>query len=191
MISRFPRRSSIRLKDYDYAKPGAYFVTICVRKQECLLGSVINGEMKLNFYGNIVSKVWQCLFREYPYVHLDEWQIMPNHLHGIFVLRDYKKESQSDSIDGIKVKPVGRLLGAFKTVSTKKINAIRLMTGGPFWQRNFYEHVIRNEESLNRIRDYIMTNPQRWELDKENPMAVGKDDFDLWLSTFNSKAEIN
>jgi len=184
MTLRLSRRESLRLKDYDYSKSGAYFVTICVRKHECLLGSVVDGEMRLNDYGNIAAEGWQWLAGTYPQLDLDEWRIMPNHLHGIIIL---KTESQSPPRHVIKSKPLGRLMGAFKTVSTKKINLLRQMEGLPFWQRSFYEHVIRNEGSLNRISEYIRTNPQRWELDRENPWSVGKDDFDLWLNGVHAK----
>ena len=187
MTSRFLRRNSLSVDDYDYSKEGAYFVTICVRKRESLLGSVLNGKIRLNVLGETVAKVWQWLSCQYPQVDLDEWQIMPNHLHGIVWLRD---ESHL-GLNGIKPKPLGRLLGAFKTVSTKNVNEIRQMTGLPFWQRNFYEHIIRDEDSLNRIREYILTNPQRWELDRENPKAIGKDDFDSWLFGFNYQPPIS
>ena len=82
------------------------------------------------------------------------------------------------------MKPLGRLIGAFKTISTKQINFIRKTSGASFWQRNFYEHVIRDDHALNRIREYITTNPLRWDLDRENPQAQGRDEFDNWLATF-------
>jgi putative transposase len=179
------RRCSLRLKGYDYGGYGAYFVTICVTKRKCSLGSVVNGIFQLSKYGKIAADSWKWLQDHYSFVKLDEWVIMPNHLHGIVVLGDSWSESPSDLMGRIRSKPLGRLIGAFKTVSTKKINVIRQMEGVPFWQRNFYDHVIRDEDSLNRIREYIVTNPQRWELDRENPRAIGEDDFDLWLSAFN------
>ena len=83
-----------------------------------------------------------------------------------------------------KIKPLGRLIGAFKTISTKQINFVRKTSGVPFWQRNFYEHAIRDDHELNRIREYITTNPLRWDLDRENHQAQGRDEFDNWLATF-------
>jgi len=178
-------RRSLRLPEYDYSQIGTYFVTICVHRRERLLGSIRNVEMQLNEYGQIVAECWQWLPGAYPYVCLDEWVIMPNHLHGIIVING-RGGSRTAPIKEFKAKPLGRLIGAFKTVSTKKINAFRQIKGAAFWQRNFFEHVVRNEESLNRIREYIITNPQRWDLDRENPRAVGKDKFDSWLAGFKS-----
>jgi len=113
---------------------------------------------------------------------------MPNHLHGIiFIDLQSRGGSRAAPATEIKIKPLGQIIGAFKTVSTKKINIYRQMPRIPFWQRGFYEHVIRDEESLNRIRDYIATNPTRWEIDRENLQTIGKDDFDAWLAMFHPK----
>ncbi len=105
---------------------------------------------------------------------------MPNHLHGIILISSDNIIANSES----KIKPLGRLIGVFKTISTKQINIIRKTIGVPFWQRNFYEHVIRDDYALNRIREYITTNPLRWDLDRENHQAQGIDEFDNWLATF-------
>ena len=109
-----PRRNSLRLKGYDYTQPGAYFVTICTKNRECLFGEIVGGILKLNEYGDIVAKSWQWLEQQYSYVELDVWVVMPNHLHGIIII--------TDTSNDIKPKPLGRLVGAFKTVSAKKIN---------------------------------------------------------------------
>ena len=105
-----------------------------------------------------------------------------NHLHNQNSRGRF--ESRPCTAKTITVKP---LVGAFKTVSTKQINIHRQKPRTPFWQRSFYEHVIRHEEALNRIRNYIATNPLRWQLDRENAQATGKDDFDDWLSKFHPK----
>ena len=89
------------------------------------------------------------------------------------------------------MKPLGRLIGAFKTISTKLINFTRKTSGVPFWQRNFYEHVIRDDDALHRIREYITTNPLRWDLDRENLQAQGRDEFDNWLATFKKPPDRN
>jgi len=180
----------LRLKDYDYSQPGAYFVTVCVNHRRFLLGSVIDGEMNLSKYGLIVAEFWQWLRSAYPYVCLDEWTIMPNHLHGVIVINHHcRGGSRAAPTRECHLKPLGQIIGAFKTVSTKKINLYRQTRGTPFWQRGFYEHVIREEKSLNRIREYILTNPLRWQLDRENPQAAGKDDFDDWLAKFHPKPQ--
>jgi len=113
---------------------------------------------------------------------------MPNHLHGIiFIDQPCRGGSRAAPTSEFKIKPLGQIIGAFKTISTKQINIHQQMPGIPFWQRGFYEHVIRHEKALNRIRDYITTNPLRWELDRENPQAIGNDDFDVWLAKFQPR----
>jgi len=147
--------------------------------------------MHLNPYGKIAETSWQWLSQAYDYVESDEWIIMPNHLHGIIFLSldhmiapDCRGGSRTAPAGEGKIKPLGRLIGAFKTISTKQINFIRKTSGVPFWQRNFYEHVIRDDHALNHIREYITTNPLRWDLDRENPQVQGRDEFDNWLTTF-------
>ena len=174
-------RHSIRLKGYDYSQAGAYFVTIVTRNRECLFGEVVDGEMRLDAVGQIVAESWQWLAAQYDYVTLDAWVVMPNHLHGIIVITDGAGGGRGD--DGGRVglrtaptapakrKTVGRLVGAFKTVSTKRINEQRGAPGAQVWQRNYYEHIIRDQASLNRIREYIQNNPAQWTLDRENPRS--------------------
>jgi REP element-mobilizing transposase RayT len=170
-----PHRRNMRLRHYDYTHPGAYFITICTQGKKCLLGDIIEGQMHLNSYGQIVSRNWLWLPRQYPYITLDKWIIMPNHLHGIIIFKCEETNQtthplvQQLSIQRQKRKPLGRIIGAFKTVSTKEINHVRQSSGCSFWQRNFFEHIIRNENSLNQIREYITTNPLKWQLDQENP----------------------
>ncbi len=161
-------RRSIRLPEYDYSQDGWYFITICTQSQKCLFGKFANGQIQLYEYGRIVDKCWRWLSQQYDYVHLDEYVVMPNHLHGIIIIR------RGDSRIALtrntqKCKPLSRLIGAFKTVSTKQINLIRKTPAGKLWQRNYYEHIIRNEEELNRIRQYIADNPANWQTDEENP----------------------
>ena len=152
-------RRSIRLKNYDYSQGGAYFVTICTFNKECLLGNILDGEMQLSEIGKVVADCWRWLGEQYDYVYLDEWIIMPNHLHGIIVITDESRGgSRTARPKGVKRKPLGRLIGAFKTVSTKCINDIRKTSHMPVWQRNYYEHIIRNEKELNGTREYIVNN---------------------------------
>ena len=174
------RRRSIRLRGYDYSQAGAYFVTMVVQGRACLFGEIVDGNMCLNNTGLLVSDAWQWLGTQYPYVASDEFVVMPNHLHGIIMITDDTRRGGSrtaptgaDSPDG-KRKPLGRLIGAFKTVSTKRVNSAHGLSGRPLWQRNYFEHVVRSEESLTRIRQYIHDNPARWEFDRENPTAVQK-----------------
>ena len=198
----YPRRS-LRLSQYDYTSAGAYFVTLCVHNRECTLGDVVNDQVILSVYGKIVVESWQWLAQQYPYVSLDVWVIMPNHLHGILIIEDDVRKggsraaptratggsrtaptgtpidpqvARAESTRSIasKRKPLGGLIGAFKTVSGKRINALRGTPGQPFWQRDYYEHVIRNERELHAIREYIVNNPLQWALDSENPNNLGR-----------------
>ena len=176
-------RRSIRLRGYDYARPGAYFVTLCAKNRECLFGKIVEGKMQLNEMGRIVASCWEWLAEQYGYVELDEWVVMPNHLHGIIVVnsgdaaagrgasrRAPTKPQHVMSIPN-KIKPLGQLIGAFKIVSTPRINEFRGTPGMGIWQRNYHEHIIRDIDELNRIRAYITANPEQWDFDRENPSS--------------------
>jgi putative transposase len=160
-------RRSIRLPAYDYAQPGTYFVTIVCKERALLLDDPQ--------FRTIAEEAWLWLADQYEFVQLDEYVVMPNHLHGIVVIRDARRGGSRTAPTAYiqKPKPLGRLVAAFKTVSTKHINTIRGTPGLPAWQRNYYEHVIRDEEDLNRVRQYVIDNPARWGDDPENPDHVG------------------
>jgi putative transposase len=164
---RYHRRS-IRLPAYDYAQAGAYFVTIVCKNRVLLLEEAR--------YRDLVEETWLWLAEQYEFVHLDEFVVMPNHLHGIIVICDTRSgasRSAATTTGAARRKPLGQLVGAFKTVSTKRINGIRSTPGLPVWQRNYYERVIRSDEELKRVRQYIIDNPAHWEEDRENPNNVG------------------
>ncbi len=166
------RRQSMRLKNYDYSQAGAYFATVCAKGRECLFGEIADSLMWLSPLGKIVQACWDDLPCHYQHVELDASVIMPNHIHGIIVLAD-------PSVVGAGLKPaptvmnkrhtLTEIMRAFKTFSSRRINDLRNTPGTPMWQRNYYEHVIRNEDDLAEIRRYIMGNPLKWELDSENP----------------------
>jgi REP element-mobilizing transposase RayT len=132
--------------------------------------------MDANGLGAAVDEAWQWLSSQYPYVVLDEWCLMPNHLHGILVLTGGRggsrtaptPESTSESATETTIKPVGRLIGAFKTVSTKRINQLRDTPGDVVWQRNYWEHIIRTDDELDRVRAYISNNSVNWTADSLN-----------------------
>ncbi|MDP9372578.1 MAG: transposase [Chloroflexota bacterium] len=184
---RVHHRRSIRLKGYDYSQPGAYFVTICVRWRERLLGEVVDGETRPNAYGAIVARCWDDLPRHYPTVELDAFVVMPNHIHGIIVLTD---PLPNDVGAGLKPAPppdggtparmregveeesrqaLSEIVRAFKTFSARRINEARGAVGTPVWQRGYWDHIIRNERSLRRFQTYIIDNPARWEMDQLHP----------------------
>lgn len=182
-------RRSVRLKEYDYRSAGAYFVTICTFQRECLFGDVVDGEMRLNDFGEIVREEWLRSEVVRNNVSLDGFVTMPNHFHGILLLNDGKPTAGDppgrpyelhDICRGEAVpRPVvagsiGAILGQFKSIVTKRINTLRDNPGYPVWQRNYYEHVIRNESDLATIRQYIVNNPLKWDLDENNPVNAGK-----------------
>ena len=152
---KFPQRRSIRMAGYDYGQTGWYFITVCTDARARLFGEIVDAAMQPNASGTVVNTCWLALAEKNSFIELDAYVLMPNHVHGILHL------TQS-------TKPLGRIVGAFKTMSTARINSLRNTPGEPVWQRNFYEHVIRNEKSLSRIREYIHNNPIRWDSDPEN-----------------------
>ena len=161
-------RRSIRLPEYDYSQDGTYFITIVCKDRALLLEDI--------GLRSIVEETWLWLEKQYIYVELDEYVIMPNHLHGLVVISGVRGRdgSRTAPTGTPSRKPLGRLIGAFKTVSTKRINSIRDTLGLPVWQRNYYERIVRDEEELNRVRQYIADNPSNWEHDPENPATQGR-----------------
>jgi len=175
-------RRSVRLRGYDYAQPGAYFVTICTHERECLLGEIVDGEMVLNEYGHIVRACWEVIADHFPHVTLDTFVIMPNHVHGIIMIDSpvgarHASPLPSDVTPprGPKGGSVGAIVGSFKSAVTRRINEMRGTPGMTIWQRNYYEHIIRDEDDLHDIRRYILENPLKWALDRENPAAQPAD----------------
>ncbi len=151
-------RHSIRLPGYDYSQAGAYYVTIVAQRRECLFGEVLNGEMKLSRYGQIVQAAWFDLPKHYRHLELDAFCIMPNHVHAIFILNN----------DGlVKRYPLSEIVRAFKSFSARRINELRKMPGIPVWQRNYYEHILRNNEDYLAKCGYIQDNPMNWKKDDE------------------------
>ena len=189
-------RRSIRLQGFDYTQPGAYFITTVTRERACLFGQVIDGEMRLNDAGEIARQCWLDIPNHFSNAQLDEFVIMPNHVHGVIVLvessdmtynvgarhavplpndaaslpRDLSKcEKFGSPISG----SIPTIVRSYKSAVTKQINECHGTPGAPVWQRGYYEHIIRSDESLNHIRKYIMNNPLQWALDRENPDAMG------------------
>lgn len=174
-------RRSIRLQGYDYSQSGAYFITLCTKDRSCYFD-------QFEQLRSIVELQWQNIPERFPDVEVDEYVIMPNHVHGIIVIgRDapcgYPEQDVTGFLQQGRKLPkgahtLGDIVGAFKslcanawlrTIKTDNLDAI-----GKFWQSNYYEHIIRNEEEMDRIRQYISDNPLKWEQDWENPM-VSKD----------------
>jgi REP element-mobilizing transposase RayT len=177
------QRRSIRLRGYDYSQPGAYFVTLCTSGRECLFGDVADGEVALNYVGRVVHEGWSYTEFIRPEVEVDEFVVMPNHLHGIITIRQPEGSvgahgrAPLPSGNAIFQRPprsLGSLIAGFKSAATKRINELRHTPGQPVWQRNYYEHIIRGETDLNRIRQYIRDNPARWTEDIYNPARISR-----------------
>jgi REP element-mobilizing transposase RayT len=166
-------RRSIRVPGYDYSQPGAYFVTMVTRGRECLLGKVREQEMRPNAAGNIVWEVWNCLPVRYPEIVLGTAAVMPNHFHGIIeipvgaVHEPPLPETQSRMARRRMTIPL--VAGFFKMQSSKQINILHRTPGERIWQRNYYEHIIHDEDDHSRIFDYIEANVENWSMDEENP----------------------
>ncbi len=150
-------RRSIRIKKYDYSQAGLYFITICTHNKLCLFGQIDNMEMCLNDAGLMINHHWPILTDRFNGIKLNEFIVMPNHFHGII-----------ETIGDITDPPtVGEIVGAFKSITTNVyIRGVKQNNWPRFdkkiWQRNYYEHVIRDEESYLKISEYIQTNPLKW-----------------------------
>ncbi len=181
-ISVRPVRKANRLKQYDYSQGCYYFVTLCIQDRVCLLGDIVNDQMILNNAGKLESN-WRKLPDYYGGIELDCWQVMPNHLHGVIILAEAglstnvgtgPRACPGQSQGVVPTMSLSDIVGRFKSLTTNRyINGVKHHQWVPFnkklWQRSFYDHVIRNNEDLNRIREYIQNNPLKWALDKDNP----------------------
>lgn len=181
-------RRSIRLKGYDYAQAGLYFITICCQDRTCLFGEITDGEMILNDAGQMVETQWLAWPNRFPTVALHEYVVMPNHFHAILeivgatlvvvqnteIVGQQKEQSQGiASIDMPVNKTIGDMMDAFKSITTVEyIRGVKNMGWQPFngkiWQRNYHEHIIRNEQSYQPISNYIINNSAKWADNKFN-----------------------
>ena len=173
-------RKNLRLKHFDYSQSGAYFITVCVQDRVCLFGNVTDGMMQLNEASQVVLQTWQGLLGRVPAIELDEFVVMPNHVHGILhivrapLMAPVAPEPTASEPSGAmnRASTLGEMVRTFKAASTR---AIRQQVLPSFaWQRNYYEHIIRNIDELTSIRTYIVNNPLQWSLDRENPAAKGR-----------------
>ncbi len=160
-------RRSIRLKEYDYTQKGAYFITIVTYQREPLFGEIVDGVMQLNEWGEIARREWFKTAELRPFVELyeDEFVVMPNHAHGILWMNDdvgAERRSAPTDMPHVTAGSLGAIVRAYKSAVTYAINAARQTRGMVVWQRNYYEHIIRNDADLNRIRNYIVNNPLKW-----------------------------
>lgn len=154
-------RRSIRMRGFNYSLVGTYFITICTSNKACILGNIHNEQMRLNELGQIAEAWWENIPYHFPTVQLDQFVIMPNHIHGIVAIGD-----RHTTVNGSLL---GRIVAYFKYQSSKQINLVCNTPGQRVWQRNYWEHIVRNEAALSRIQEYILDNPVKWNHDKLNP----------------------
>ena len=165
-----PHRKSIRLPKFDYTQEGAYFITIVSQNRICLFGQIAFGIMSLSPFGNIISQVWQSIPKHHPKTVVDPFIIMPNHIHGIISIVGARRAvplHQSEKFGKPVSGSIPTIVRSFKSESTRQINVVRNTPGVKVWQRNYYEHVIRDEKDYESIYEYILTNPQNWLKDNE------------------------
>ena len=194
-------RRSIRLRNYDYSHPGAYFVTICTYQKQSWFGEIKNGQIYLNQLGKIVADEWLKTCKIRPNFQLDEWVIMPNHFHGIVIINDYSGDNQSlgngqsasrfrrtqfdqltdhDAPPQQKPNSLSSCIAGFKSAVTKRINLLRQNTDTPIWQRNYYESILRDEKYLAVVREYIINNPKNWPNDRDY-LPIDRQSQELYL----------
>jgi putative transposase len=197
---------SIPLKEYDYSRAGAYFVTICAFGRKCIFGGISDYRFVHNKYGEVVDQFWRETELHFTSVKLDEYVVMPNHFHGILNILDAPNVAaqhaaqlqvpdptqdtpvvaaqlqdrnqiigKSPILKPIKAGSFSAIIRSFKSAVTKTIHEISCYQYLDIWQRNYYEHIIRNEDELQKIRDYIRGNPMKWAYDEENPNSDPND----------------
>jgi putative transposase len=163
------------LKGYDYTQAGLYFVTVVTHDRFSLFGQISNGIMGLNHLGQVVQEEWERISNVRPDVELGAYVVMPNHFHGILC---FQKDGAYTVGATRRVAPtetlrsgsLGAIIGQFKSIATKRINRLRGTPNAPVWQRNYYDHIIRNQHDLELTWQYIEANPGRWAEDEENPV---------------------
>jgi len=166
------QRRSIRLKDYDYRQNGAYCVTLLTHQRECLFGDVLEDEMQINAIGRVVQTCWEAIPQHNQDVELDAFVIMPNHIHGIVVRNEDKSQlavSSPGQLHAPNAGSLGSIIGTYKAAVSRQINRLNPLERVIVWHRNYHDHIIRDEHSLNSIRMYIELNPSRWTQDSLHP----------------------
>ena len=175
-------RRSIRLQGYDYSQEGAYYVTIVTYHRDPLFGEIVNEEMVLNEFGKIADECWRAIPEHFPFVELGAHVVMPNHVHGIIVIHNDQSPSNVGATHasplripnshprGTPPRSLGAIVGSFESAATERIGRELNATG--IWQRNYYEHIIRDEKDLQNKTDYINANPSLWDEDDNNPRNI-------------------
>ncbi len=152
----------MRLPGYNYSQAGTYFVTLCTYRKSTIFGFILNGETMLSDLGMIVREEWRHISKFRPNVQLDQFVVMPNHLHGLVIIEDDYDFASSRTL---QAGSLGAIIGQYKIAVTRRAKSSRINYGQNIWQRNYHEHIVRNDKTLNDIRRYIIENPARWQDD--------------------------
>jgi REP element-mobilizing transposase RayT len=191
-------RKSIRLSEYDYSQAGFYFITICTQNRWHLFGEITDDEMVLNDAGKMIVNEWLKLKKRFKNIRLQEYTVMPNHFHGIIQIVAQNELVVQNTPVAQKTKGnhegcpyVGDMVGAFKSITTVEyIRCIKNNRWQPFdkklWQRNYWEHIIRNENEYHQIAQYILDNPKKWAMDKlnegrDNQVMESPASYETWM----------
>ncbi len=159
-------RQSMRLQDYDYTQSGIYFVTLCTYRYARLFGHIVDGNMQLSELGQLVEQEWQRTAEVRTTVEIDMYVVMPNHLHGLLFMSESQAGHGAKSSMTMQANSLGSIIAQFKSIVTKRSRELIDPPRFPIWKRNYYDHVVRNEKDLDRIRRYIIANPARWREDQ-------------------------
>ena len=174
-------RHSIRLRGWDYTSTAGYFVTICTHERECLFGAIANGHLRYSREGKVAARCWEAIPDHFAHVILGRWVVMPNHVHGILVFgvagaqvgaqvgaQHAAPLPDSPSVPHVVPGSLGAVIRSYKAAVTREINVMDAIPGRKVWQRNYWDHIIRDDNGLWRIQEYIANNPARWQSDRLN-----------------------
>ena len=159
-------RRSMRLPEYDYSQSGVYFVTICTYRFSSFFGRIVSGKVQLNSLGRLVEEEWKRTAAVRPSVEVDLYVVMPNHVHGLLWISDNPADQVSNDSETILANSLGSIIAQFKSIVTKRSRRLAIAPNSPIWKRNYYDHIVRSERALERIRNYIIENPARWSEDR-------------------------
>jgi len=173
MESKKLRPRKLRLKGYDYSQGGSYFITICSHYKQSLFGEVRNYKMVDNALGSLIRRSWENAASQHPFADFGTWVLMPNHMHAMVSISD----------DNVRKKSLSRIVAAFKAQSTARARQC-FDPAMKIWQPGYYERIVRTNDALEKIIEYIETNPLKWDLDPYNPDGGARSDRepieDLW-----------